>query len=91
MTKRGASTASCMLIPKAVRFRKTCSMAWGCRSPPGPPKGMANSPRRIASAGFGVSRGRLPGATQAVWSRRPQLCEPRDEGTKPRPGTIGLS
>ena len=38
-------------------------MACACTSPPGVPKGMARPSGPRASAGLGVSRGRLPGAT----------------------------
>src|SRR5688572_17937035 len=66
-------------------------MACGCRSPPGAPNGIANLPRRIASAGFGVNRGRLPGATDDGWPGTAHDCEPRVDGTKPRPGMTGPS
>ena len=66
-------------------------MAWGWRSPPGPPNGITHWPRLSAIAGFGVSRGRLPGATHEGWPGTAQDCDPRDEGQKPRPGITGLS
>src|ERR1700755_1924675 len=40
-------------------------------------------------AGFGVSRGRLPGATPAGCAGSGRLCEPRPDGVIPRPGTTG--
>src|ERR1700757_1018933 len=47
--------------------------------------------RRMAIAGFGVSRGRLPGATHEAWPGPAHDCEPRVEGQKPSPGMIGPS
>src|SRR5215207_7811817 len=67
----------------------TCSIAWLCTSPPGVPNGRNSVPPLIASAGFGVRRGRLPGATPAGWRGSGRDCEPREEGMRPVPGTIG--
>src|SRR5262245_5303956 len=78
-------------MPNTTWLRRTCSMACGWRSPPGAPNGMAQRPRRSAIAGFGVSLGRLPGATHEAWPRTAQDCEPRVDGQKPRPGMIGPS
>ncbi len=66
-------------------------MPWGWRSPPGAPKGMSQRPRRMAIAGFGVRRGRLPGATDDACPRTAQDWQPREDGQNPRPGMIGLS
>src|SRR3954465_7210181 len=44
---------------------------------------------RIAIDGFGVSRGRLPGARQAGCAGSVQDCMPRDEGARPVPGITG--
>src|SRR6185295_8503860 len=66
-------------------------MACGCRSPPGAPNGMNQVFPRRASAGFGVRRGRLPGATDDAWPGTAHDCEPRVEGTKPSPGITGPS
>src|SRR5262245_1299075 len=53
---------------------------------------MSHAPRpRMASAGFGVRRGRLPGATDEAWPGTAQDWQPRDDGQKPRPGITGLS
>src|SRR6185295_13190295 len=89
LARRGASTDSCKLMPKTVRFRNTCSIAWLCTSPPGVPKGIASPLGPMAMAGLGVSRGRLPGAAAEGCFGSPQDCEPRDDGTRPVPGTIG--
>src|SRR5262249_18222629 len=44
-----------------------------------------------ARAGFGVRRGRRPGATQEAWLGSVHDCEPREEGHRPVPGTTGVS
>src|SRR3546814_2600410 len=44
---------------------------------------------RIASAGFGVRRGRLPPSTEDAWPGIAQDWEPRAEGQNPEPGKIG--
>src|ERR1051325_9007999 len=90
-TKRGASTASCALMPNTVWLRNTWSIACACRSPPGAPNGMNQLVPRRASAGFGVRRGRLPGATHDAWPGTAHDCEPRVDGTKPSPGITGAS
>src|SRR5947208_17152376 len=66
-------------------------MACGGRSPPGEPNGMNQVLPRRASAGFGVRRGRLPGAGQEACSGLANDCEPRVDGTKPSPGMTGPS
>ena len=43
-----------------------------------------------ASAGLGVSRGRLPGATEAAIEGSAHDCEPREEGHRPVPGITGV-
>ena len=45
----------------------------------------------MASAGLGVKRGRLPGATADAWPASAKDCEPRDDGHKPVPGITGPS
>src|SRR5262245_27012292 len=45
----------------------------------------------MARAGFGVSRGRLPGATHDAWPGTAHDWVPRDDGQNPRPGITGLS
>ena len=72
-------------------FTKACSIAWIWTSPPGVPKGMAKAPSRIASAGLGVSLGRLPGATLDACAGSTQDCEPREEGQSQVPGITGVS
>src|SRR5687767_430036 len=52
---------------------------------------MSHLPRRSAMAGFGVRRGRLPGATDDGCPGTAHDCEPRADGTKPSPGMTGLS
>src|SRR5439155_11660430 len=47
-------------------------------------------PRR-ASAGFGVRRGRVPGAGHPACSGFANDCEPRVDGTQPSPGMTGPS
>src|ERR1700733_1554736 len=76
-------------MPKGSTFNSTCSIAWTCTSPPGEPNGITPPSRCNKMAGFGVSRGRLPGATAAGCRGSVRLCDPRDEGTIPSPGTIG--
>ena len=46
---------------------------------------------RIAIAGLGVSRGRLPGAAADGWAGSAHDCEPRDDGQRPSPGMTGPS
>src|SRR5215467_15733648 len=77
-------------MPYTMRLRRTCSMACDWTSPPGVPKGMARPSRPRASAGFGVSRGRLPGATEAGSAGSAHDCEPREEGHSPVPGITGV-
>src|SRR5665213_2631405 len=72
-------------------LRNTCSMACGCTSLPGDPNGMYALPLRSASAGLGVSRGRLPGATDAGCVGSHHDCEPREDGHSPMPGITGVS
>src|SRR5262245_25424632 len=67
-------------------------MPWGCRSPPGAPNGISHAPRpRMARAGFGVRRGRLPGATHEACPGTAHDWHPRDDGQNPSPGITGLS
>ena len=66
VAKRGASIASWTSILKVKTLSRVWSIAWLCTSPPGVPNGMKTSPFWIASAGLGVKRGRLPGATPDV-------------------------
>ena len=49
------------------------------------------SPSRRASAGFGLRRGRFPGAAALGCPSSSQLCEPRLETVQPTPGMIGVS
>src|SRR5690348_4339437 len=58
---------------------------------PGEPNGMYALPFFRASAGLGVRRGRLPGATDAGSFGSHQDCEPRDDGHRPVPGMIGVA
>src|SRR5215471_10449829 len=67
----------------------TCSIACVCTSPPGVPNGITPPDPVTTIAGFGVRRGRLPGATPAGWRGSGRLCEPRPDGVMPRPGTTG--
>src|SRR4051794_10278587 len=64
-------------------------MAWICTSPPGVPNGMTPPLAVTSSAGLGVSRGRLPGATPAGCLGSGRLCDPRPDGAMPSPGTTG--
>src|ERR1700733_4485691 len=86
---RGASIAVCGSLPKCMIFSRTCSIAWVCTSPPGVPNGITPPSLVTKIAGFGVSRGRLPGATPAGCLGSGRLCEPRPDGVIPRPGTTG--
>src|SRR4051794_35390578 len=52
---------------------------------------MYTSPFRKTIPGLGVRRGRLPGARHAGWRGSVHDCEPRDEGTRPMPGTSGIA
>jgi len=38
LNQRGASTASCTLIPNSTTLTNTCTFHWGCPSPPGVPQ-----------------------------------------------------
>jgi hypothetical protein len=78
-------------MSKTAMFRNTCSIACACTSPPGVPMGIGLPSGRIASAGLGVSRGRLPGATDDACAGSAQFCEPREDGHKPVPGITGVS
>src|SRR5688572_19403957 len=82
--------ALCGSMPNVLTFRNTCSIACGWTSPPGVPKGMYALPPLNARAGLGVSRGRLPGATDDGCSGSPHDCVPRPEHRMPTPGTIGV-
>src|SRR5215469_16669858 len=74
----------------AKTLSSTCNIAWVCTSPPGVPNGRNCAPLPlIASAGLGVRRGRLPGATPAGCFGSGRDCEPRFDGMNPVPGTIG--
>src|SRR6201999_3603583 len=66
-----------------------CSIACVCTSPPGVPNGMTPPAPVTTIAGFGVSRGRLPGATPAGCFGSGRLCDPRLDGAIPSPGTTG--
>ena len=59
----GASIASWIVMPNASRYRMNCSDHCSCWSPPIVPKVIHGLPRRNASEGVSVVRGRLPGAT----------------------------
>ena len=83
--------ASWGFIPKSSILNRTWTFACVWLSPPGVPNGMTILPGRIASAGFGVRRGRLPGPSAEAWPRTAQLCEPRAEGANPVPGMTGDS
>src|SRR5262249_52469891 len=87
--KRGASIASCTSMPKVKMLRKVWSIAWVWTSPPGVPNGMKTSPSWIASAGLGVRRGRLPGATPDGCLGSGRDFEPRLEAIRPVPGITG--
>ena len=76
-------------MPKWKMFSNTCSIACTCTSPPGVPNGMTQPSSRTAIAGFGVSRGRLPGATPDGMRGSGRDCVPRTDGTMPRPGITG--
>ena len=91
VASRGASTACCGAMPKAVMLSSTCSIACCWTSPPGVPKAMKARPSRSTSEGAGVSRGRLPPATSLAWPGMSQPCEPRGETTQPTPGMTGES
>src|SRR5689334_7847248 len=77
-------------MPKTLTLRNTCSIAWHCTSPPGVPNGMCTLPPLNAIAGFGVSRGRLPGATDEGCVGSAHDCVPRPEQRMPTPGMIGV-
>src|SRR6476620_7263647 len=76
-------------MSNTVTLRNTCSIDCGCTSPPGVPNGISTLPFLNASAGFGVSRGRLPGPTEHGCVGSDHDCVPRPEHTKPTPGTVG--
>src|ERR1700722_11998274 len=67
----------------------TWSIACTCMSPPGQPNTNTEPSSRIAIAGFGVRRGRLPGATPEGWLGSGRDCTPREDGTRPVPGITG--
>ena len=50
------------------------------------PNVMYGTPSRQRSAGFGVSRGRLPGATTFGIAGSRLACDPRSEMWSPSPG-----
>src|SRR5688572_19819332 len=77
-------------MPKTLMLRNTWSIACGCTSPPGVPKGMYTLPPLNARAGLGVRRGRFPGATDEGCSGSPHDCVPRPEQRMPTPGMIGV-
>ena len=52
---------------------------------------MTRRPGHLAKAGFGVRRGRFPGATEEAWPGTAHDWEPREEGQKPVPGMTGDS
>src|SRR5258707_15831540 len=58
---------------------------------PGDPNGMKSLPSLNESAGFGVRRGRLPGASAAGCAGSVHDCDPRDEGHRPVPGITGVA
>ena len=60
-------------------------------SPPGVPNGMIQRPGDWTRQGFGVRRGRLPGATHDGCPRTAHDCAPRDDTAMPVPGTTGVS
>src|SRR3954462_7246429 len=76
-------------MPKALTLRNTCSIDCGCTSPPGVPNGISTLPFLNASAGVGVRRGRLPGATEQGCVGSDHDCVPRPEQRMPTPGMIG--
>jgi hypothetical protein len=76
-------------MPKCSTFSSTCNIAWVCTSPPGVPNGITPPSRVTTMAGFGVSRGRLPGATPLGCFGSGRLWLPREEGVMPSPGIIG--
>src|ERR1700720_3115698 len=77
-------------MPKTLTLRNTCSIACGCTSPPGVPKGMYTLPFLKAIAGLGVSRGRLPGATEDGCVGSAHDCVPLPEQRIPTPGMMGV-
>src|ERR1700757_4029517 len=89
--KRGSSIAVCGSIPKTAIFRRTCRMACTWLSPPGDPMGIVILLSRNTITGFGVSRGRLPGATEEGCRGSAHDWEPREEGAKPVPGMTMVS
>src|ERR1700733_13079658 len=76
-------------MPKCTTLSNNYNIAWICTSPPGVPNGITPPDSVTSSAGLGVRRGRLPGATPAGWRGSGRLCDPRPEGAMPSPGTTG--
>src|SRR5581483_9571481 len=77
-------------MPNTTRLRNVCSIACACTSPPGVPNGIARPSGPRASAGLGVSRGRLPGATEEGSAGSAHDWEPREDGHRPVPGMTGV-
>jgi hypothetical protein len=86
---RGASIAACTFIPKSTMLQTVWTIAWHCASSPGQPKGMSARPSFMSSAGFGVRRGRLPGAIAEGWPGVVHSCAPRVLTMMPSPSTSG--
>ena len=86
---RGASIAVCGSIPKCMTFSMTWSIAWICTSPPGVPNGITPPSSVTRMAGLGVSRGRLPGASELGWFSSSHMIWPRVPIGKPSSGTTG--
>src|SRR5689334_9166221 len=78
-----------MSIPKWKTFRKTCNIACVCISPSGVPNTNTDPSSFSAIAGFGVRRGRLPGATPEGWRGSGRDWTPRVDIISPVPGTTG--
>src|SRR3984957_7203623 len=77
-------------MSNTTMLSSTCNIACGCTSLPGEPNGMIHLPSRLAIAGLGVNRGRLPGARHAGCAGSVQDCMPRDDGAIPVPGITGV-
>src|SRR3984957_18844839 len=77
-------------MSNTTMLSSTCNIACGCTSLPGEPNGMIHLPSRLTIDGFGVNRGRLPGARHAGCAGSVQDCMPRDEGAMPVPGITGV-
>ena len=88
---RDTSIACCTGMPNSAMFRNTCSIACDCTSPPGVPNAMKSLPSLNAREGFGVRRGRLPGATTLGCPGVKRDWQPRPDTAKPRPGMTGVS